>query len=100
MNEQQHDTDVERQSYVSVQVELDNDYDLVEAVNADGSITFWLLAPDEDAPHGCNCPDCAPHDQKNPFRTTCGVIAKTTGKPCQAKVRLGERCSAHREAQA
>lgn len=78
-------------------VPLDNGYRLAEGVQPDGTTAYWLLSPEgDDAPQGCACRNCAGHEHHNPFRTICGAATKSTGKPCQAKVRVGERCPIHR----
>lgn len=78
-------------------IRLDNGHALAEAINPDGTTAYWVLSPEGSAaPQGCACRDCAPHDQRNPFRTTCGAPTASTGKPCQNRTRVGERCPAHR----
>lgn len=39
------------------------EYLAVVVVNPDGTESCWLLAENEDGPHGCNCAKCVPHEQ-------------------------------------
>lgn len=44
-------------------VDLDDDFELIEAVSEAGTVNYWLLAREPNGPSGCACPACVPHEQ-------------------------------------
>lgn len=45
---------------------LDDHWTGALAIYPNGDEVLWLLAPDDTGTSGCNCRDCAPHDQVPP----------------------------------
>lgn len=77
------------------------------ACHPDGSTWPWALTDDRDAPAGCCCPRCAPHDQAGPLppRYTARLASvaprcgrpRADGQPCRAWVATpGAACRWHR----
>jgi hypothetical protein len=48
---------------------LDTGWRAALCVAADGTESLWVLAPNLNAPAGCACDLCAPHDQLTPWRS-------------------------------
>jgi hypothetical protein len=51
-------------------VGLGNGWAACVAVAPDGTESLWLVSPTPQAPQGCACPKCAPHDQHGAVTTT------------------------------
>lgn len=81
---------------------LDDEWTASWCVTADGSAWPWLVRNGADSPPGCNCRDCAPHEQRgklpdafHPLR--CRRPCRD-GQPCRLIVtRPGTACHHHRD---
>ncbi len=75
----------------------------VLAVRPDGTAWPWLLGDHDDAPQGCCCPACAPHEQTGPLPNAvrvrlaqCEATSSTTGRRCRNPARPpGRHCHVH-----
>lgn len=91
------------ESYPLVDLHLSGDVFAVERVAPDGSTSLWLMNRGRRG-YGCDCPNCAPHEQLSPlpqdFKVRCGLFcgAPTRAGSCRVTVRrAGDRCGRHRE---
>lgn len=82
---------------------LEGGWTASECIQSDGTTALWLLSP-HGGQVGCDCPDCAPHEQTGPLprpwklRAGLGCAGRTrSGQPCANPVRhQGDLCPAHR----
>lgn len=81
---------------------------LAWCISTSGDIWPWIVAPHDDGTVGCNCPDCAPHEQHRPIPHRMQVMLdrpvqprcgrpRADGQPCRTFVaRPGTACHWHR----
>jgi len=61
-----------------------------ECVNADGSVSYWLVGPDDGAAPGCADRKAAPHEQTGRLPAE---YRRRLGFQCSARTATGRRCS-------
>lgn len=82
---------------------LADGWEISECVDADGTMTFWILSPEDSHDHGNASKMSAPHEQvgalprewKRRLGLTCGAKTRS-GASCKTVVRTyGLHCSQH-----